>query len=75
MWHLTRDTWHVTRDAWHVTLGGGWTFCQNFSSLALLVWAGKWFEDLDKKDDSLNQSINELMTKEFEEQPQLHQVS
>ena len=24
--------------------------CQNFSSLALSVWAGKWFEDLEEKD-------------------------
>ena len=25
-----------------------------------LVWAEKWFEDLEEKDDLLNQSFNEL---------------
>ena len=41
VWHVTCDTWHVTRDmtrdTWHVTCLGGWTFSQNFSSLALTV--------------------------------------
>ena len=43
---------------WHVTHSGGWTFSQNFSLLALIVWAGKGFEDLKEMDDSLNESIN-----------------
>ena len=38
MWHVTCDTWHVTHDTWHVTRWGGWTFSQNFSSLALTVF-------------------------------------
>ena len=59
MWHVTRDTWHMTRDTLLVTLGGGWTICKNFRSLALLVWPGKWFEDLEEKDQSLNQLIND----------------
>ena len=59
MRHVTRDTWHMTPDTWHVTLGGGWTICQNFSSLALLVWARKWFEDLEEKDRWLNQLISD----------------
>ena len=48
MWHVTRDTWHV----W-----GGWTFSQNFSSLALTVCDLWYFEDLEEK----NQWLNELM--------------
>ena len=45
MWHVTRDTWHVTHDTQHVTCCGGWTFSQNFSSLALLVCDLWYFED------------------------------
>ena len=55
--HLTYDTWHMTCDAWHVTCGGGCIFFPNFSSLALTVWAGKWFEDME--DCWMNQLINE----------------
>ena len=60
MWHMRCDTWyrtcdtwhvHVTYDMWHRTHGGGWTFSQNFSSLALTIWAGKWFEDLEENVD------------------------
>ena len=36
--NMTHDTCHVTPDMWHVTHGGGWTFSQKFSSLALMVW-------------------------------------
>ena len=58
MWHVTCDTWHVTRDTWHVTsdmwqvtcdtwhVWGGWTFSQNFSSLALTVCDLWYYEDL-----------------------------
>ena len=42
-----------------VTLGGGWTFCQNFSYLAISVWAGKWFEDLEEKDRWITQLISD----------------
>ena len=37
-WYVTPDTWHMTHDTWHLTHGGGWTFSQTFSSLALMVW-------------------------------------
>ena len=36
---MTPDTWQMTCDTWHVTQGGGQTFSQNFSSLALMIWA------------------------------------
>ena len=37
MWHGTCDKWHMTHDMQHMTHNrlGRWTFCQNFSSLAL----------------------------------------
>ena len=59
-WHVTRDTWHVTRDTWHVTHDtlGGWTFSQNFSSLALTVCDLWYYEDILGK-GWLNESINE----------------
>ena len=62
MWHVTRDTWHVTCDKWHVW--GGWTFSQNFSSLALTVCDLWYYEDLEEKDHWLTQWINELMNDE-----------
>ena len=34
MWNLICDTWHMTWETWLVTCGGGWTFSQEFSSLA-----------------------------------------
>ena len=41
MWHVTCDMSHMTFDTWHVICdmlgGGGWTFSQNFSCLALTV--------------------------------------
>ena len=52
MWHMTCDTWHVTRL-------GGWTFSQHFSSLALTVCDLWYYKDLEEKDDSLNQLIND----------------
>ena len=42
-----------------MTLSGGLTFCKNFSSLLLSVWAGKGFEDLEEKDHSINQLMND----------------
>ena len=57
MWHVTHDTWHVTCDTWHVTrdkFGGGWTSSQNFSSLTLTVCDSWYYEDLEEKDESLN---------------------
>ena len=62
MWHVTRDMWQVTRDTWHVTHLGGWTFSQNFSSLALTICDLWYYEDLEEKDDWLNQWMNELIS-------------
>ena len=58
MGHVTCDMWHVTCDTWHVTHGGGWTFSQNVSSLTVMVWVGKWFEDVEENAELLNQIIN-----------------
>ena len=51
--------WHVTRDTWHVTCLGGWTFSQNFSSLALTVCDLWYYEDLEEKADSLTELMND----------------
>ena len=64
--------WQVTIDMWHMTHGLGWTFSQNVSSLALTVWDFWSFEDLEEKDHSINQQINELVANVFIEQPQQH---
>ena len=48
MWHVTGDRWHVTGDLWHGTHSVGWTFSQNFSTLALPVW------DINCKKRSIN---------------------
>ena len=60
-WHVTRDTWHVKCDTWHIAhdIYGGWTFSQNFSSLALTVCDLWYYEDLEEKDEWLNQWIND----------------
>ena len=62
MWHMTRDMWHVTRDTWHdtshVTCLWGWTFNQNFSSLALTVCDLWYYENLEEKAHSLNEWMN-----------------
>ena len=79
---MTRDTGDVTRDVTsdvthdtlHVTCLGGWTFSQNFSSLALTVCDLWYYEYLEEKDDLLNQLMNEQITRLFIEQPRLHQV-
>ena len=57
-WHVTHDAWHMTRDTWHVTRLGGWTFSQNFSSLALIVCDLWYYEDLEEKDDLITELIN-----------------
>ena len=52
--HLVqKEEEQITPDIWHVTRGGGWTFCQNFSSLALTVCVKLCFEGLEEKDHSL----------------------
>ena len=53
--------WHVTCDIWHMTLRGRWTLCQNFRSLALMVWKLRWFEEYFHK-VSLNQLMNEWIS-------------
>ena len=57
-----------------MTHGGGLTFCQNFSSPALTVWDRQCCEHSEQKYDQLNESMCELTTKVFEEQPCLHRV-
>ena len=64
MWHLTCDTWHVTH-------GGGWTLYQNFGSTVLIVWDRQCLEESEQKDHSMNEWMNELITKLFIEQPRL----
>ena len=43
---MTFDMWHVTCDTWNMTHIEGWTFSQNFSSLALPVWDLECLEDM-----------------------------
>ena len=50
--HLTTENWHVTHG-----VGGGWTFSQNFSSLALTVWVYWCCEDMEEKGQSINKSV------------------
>ena len=47
-----------------MTRGGVCTIYKNFNFLALTVWARKQFEDLEEKDDSLDQLFNEIMSEE-----------
>ena len=61
---MTRDMWHVTHDMLHVTRLGGWTFSQNFSSQALTVCDLWYYEDLEEKDEWLNQLMNEWINDE-----------
>ena len=55
---------HVTRDTWHVTCLGGWTFSQNFSSLALTVCDLWYYEDLEEKAHGLTEWMNQSMNDE-----------
>ena len=54
-WYLIPDTWHLTCDTGHVTNCGGWTFPQNVSSPALMVWDSQCLEDSELKDDVINE--------------------
>ena len=65
-WHVTCDTWHVTcdmwgmtHDMWNVTHGGGWTFSQYFTSLALTVWEKECFDDWEEKNESIGQWMSD----------------
>ena len=53
-WQVTGDIWHVTGDMWHKTCDRWRTLCQNFRSLALIVWDLWCFEDLEEKDDLID---------------------
>ena len=53
-WHVIRGTRQVTRDTWHVTCCGGWTFFQNFSSLALMAWEWRCTEDISTNHQSVS---------------------
>ena len=58
-WHVvTHDTWYGTHDMWHKGWGGK-HFLNNFSSPAFMGWDKQCLEDSERKDDSINQSINE----------------
>ena len=50
--HFVKKKWLVTRDTWL-----GWTFFQNVTFLALMVWERQGFEDNVPKDDSLRDSL------------------
>ena len=56
MLHMTHDIWHMTLDMWH---GGRWKFSHNVSSLAHTVWEWRFFEDLEEKDESLNELMSD----------------
>ena len=60
MWHLKCDTWHMKHDIWHMTcdIWWGWTFSQNFSSPALMVWDRQCLEESEQKNHSMNEWIN-----------------
>ena len=47
--HVSGDTWHVTHDKWHMKYSVGWTFSQNFSSLAFSVGDWQSFEGIWNK--------------------------
>ena len=59
MWHMRCDTWHVTHDMWHVTCWGGWTFSQNFSSLAFTVFDLWYYDDIEEKAHLLTEWMNQ----------------
>ena len=44
------------------------------SSPALIVWDRQDLEDSEQKDDSINKSMNELVTKVIVEQPRLYRL-
>ena len=78
MGHVTCDRLHMTCNTWHMThemlVGGKVNILSKFSSLALTVCDLWYYEDLEEKADLLTHWINELITRLFIEQPQLHRV-
>ena len=71
MWHMTHDNWHVTHDTWHVWVG---EHSLKISAPALNVCDLWYYEDMEEKDDSLNELNNQWITRLFIEQPRLHRV-
>ena len=70
MQHMTRDMWHVTPDMlWGVNILSKFQLSSPYG-----FWFILYFEDLEEKADWLTDWINQLLTKVFVEQPQLHQV-
>ena len=53
---LTHDTWHMTCDTWW-----GVHILSNLSSLALTVWNWQCLKDSERKDDSMNERIIEII--------------
>ena len=49
----------MTRDTWHMTHSVGWTFSQNFSSLAVPVWDYQCFEYISTNHLLLTYWIND----------------
>ena len=47
MWQVTRDRWHMTGDKWHMT------------GDRRQVWVLWCFEDLEEKDNSVTQLMND----------------
>ena len=62
MWHRTKDLWNMTCD---MVLG--------LSILSYSLWF-MFFKDLEEKNDSVSQWVNESVTKVFVEHPRLHRV-
>ena len=61
------DMRYMTHDRWKA-------LCQNLRCLALTVRELWCFEDLEGKDDWINELINEIVTWVFVEQLRLHRV-
>ena len=68
---MTRDTWHLTYDTRHVTHGGGEHSLK--ISGPQLLWFGI---DITSNifPQTITESVNELITEVFVEQPRLHRV-
>ena len=78
MRHVTRDMWHVTRrDLWHVTrdmFGGGVNIVSKFQLPSFTVCDLWYYEDLEEKDEWMNELRNQSVTRLFIEQPRLNRV-
>ena len=78
-WHVTCDTWHMTRGTWHVThdmLGvmnilSKFQFPSPYCLWIMMLWR---YGGKGSMIESINESINESVTRLFIEQPRLHRV-